>query len=90
MATDRMYLACPCGAEIAIARYLLPPWYAYNDLSDRLTAWFDEHQHCGSDLKDAEYPTKPTLRFGSDGPAPPETVAYYERLRATGSSAAAE
>lgn len=78
MATDRMYLACECGAEIAIARYLMPPWYAYDDLSERLTAWFEEHQDCD----EQHYPARPTLRFGSDGPPPEKTVAFYEQMRA--------
>ena len=62
MATDRMYLHCPCGAEIAIARYLMPPWYAYERLAMNLDNWFEQHQFC----QPGEYPAKPTLTFGSD------------------------
>lgn len=70
-----MYLRCPCGNEIAIARYLVPPWYAYDGLSERLTAWFDEHQHCGD-----MYPPRPELILGSDGP--PVNDAQYVKARA--------
>lgn len=74
MATDRMYLRCPCGAEIAIARYLLPPWYAYDGLSERLTAWFEEHES----HDEQHYPMRPELAFGSDG-VPEKTAAFYAK-----------
>ena len=78
MATDRMYLLCKCGSKIGLARYLMPPWYAYDDLSERLTAWFAEHDSCDEDY----YPAKPTLSCESDGPPSEREVAYMERVRA--------
>jgi hypothetical protein len=79
MATDRMYLRCPCGAEIGIARYLMPPWQAYPRLSADLDNWFEEHQHC----ENGQYPAKPTIAFGSDGEIPEKTKAFYEARRRT-------
>lgn len=78
MATDRMYLRCKCGAEIAIARYLFPPWYAYDGLTERLTAWFEEHQSCDPE----HYPARLELVLETDGGVPEKTAAYYAELRA--------
>lgn len=62
MATDRMYLDCPSGARIGLARYLAPPWQAYDGLTERLNQWFMEHQ----DHEEGRWPARPTLVFGSD------------------------
>lgn len=78
MATDRMYLVCECGSEFALARYLMPPWYAYDNLTEQLTVWLDEHQHCDP----GNYPAKPQLIYGSDGPPPEKVVAYMTKVLA--------
>jgi hypothetical protein len=57
MATDRMYLRCPCGDEIALASYLMPPWQAYPHLTERLNAWFFAHQ----DHEEGHWPARPVL-----------------------------
>ena len=77
-----MYLECPCGSEFALARYLMPPWYTYPDLNERLDAWFIEHEHCGSEHGQGSFPTKPKLTYGSDGAPSPKVADYMAKVRA--------
>jgi hypothetical protein len=59
-----MFLRCACGSLFRLAKYLDPPWRAYpGDLSEGLSAWFEQHDTHDDDF----YPMRPTLAYELDG-----------------------
>ncbi len=47
MANDRLYVECPCGANMCVAKDFVGIHFALDDTPDAFMGFLNEHKFCG-------------------------------------------